>query len=134
MAKLKTHKALNKNVGYVYIVANKYIPFLVKIGKTDDPDRRLEELSRHEGVPGRYRKIFQEKVFNYHIAENELRKYFLQCLKADGYGEVTKEFFVVPSTQYAISRVRQIIKACKKSYKKEETRIDTTEHVRTNRL
>ena len=110
--------ATSENEGYVYIAANKYIPYLVKIGKAKDPNQRIDDLSRHEGVPGRFRLIFAEKVFNYHITESEIHKKFLTILKSDGYMEKTKEFYVVPSRGYAKQKVREIINACKKAYKK----------------
>ena len=115
---IKTEIATSENEGYVYIVANKYIPYLVKIGKAKDPKRRIDDLSRHEGVPGRFRIIFSEKVFNYHITESEIHKKFLTIIQADGYGEKSKEFYVVPSTDYAIHQVRRIVNVCKKAYKK----------------
>ena len=39
-------------------------------------------------------------------------------LSSDGYGQKTKEFFIVPSTEYAISAVRTIVKECFKIYGK----------------
>jgi hypothetical protein len=118
METLMSHKVLNRNEGYIYILANKYIPYLVKIGKSHNPDKRVKQLSQHAGVPGQFRIIFQNKVFNYHIVESELHIQFERVLKADGYGEKTKEFFVVPSAKYAIRHVTNIIRACKKAYKK----------------
>lgn len=41
--------------GYVYILTNRYVPDLVKIGYTDrDPDTRANELSNTTGVPGKW--------------------------------------------------------------------------------
>lgn len=36
---------------FVYILTNPTIPDLIKIGKTDDIERRLKDLSSHAGVP-----------------------------------------------------------------------------------
>jgi hypothetical protein len=120
MKKIESHKALAKNEGYIYIVANKYMPYLVKIGKAKDPKKRVEELSRHEGVPGKFNIIQMFKVFNYTIVETEIHKNFLILSHNDGYGEKTKEFYIVPSAEYAIHLVRRIIKACNKSFRKEK--------------
>jgi len=120
MANLKTHKVSRTNQGYIYILANKYIPYLVKIGKSNDPNKRADRLSKHEGVPGQFRVIYKNEVFNYHIVESELHHQFEMLLKVDGYGERTKEFFVVPSINYAINQVTRIIKVCKKAYKKKK--------------
>lgn len=41
--------------GYVYILTNRYVPDLVKIGYTDrDPGTRANELSNTTGVPGKW--------------------------------------------------------------------------------
>lgn len=41
--------------GYVYILKNRYVPSLVKIGYTDrDPSIRADELSNTTGVPGKW--------------------------------------------------------------------------------
>lgn len=41
--------------GYVYILTNRYVPDLVKIGYTDrDPSTRANELSNTTGVPGKW--------------------------------------------------------------------------------
>jgi len=41
--------------GYVYILTNRYVPDLVKIGYTDRvPDTRASELSNTTGVPGKW--------------------------------------------------------------------------------
>lgn len=54
--------------GYVYILANKYVPTLVKIGYTDrDPHVRAAELSGTTGVPGQW------AVKRYWLLENAFR-------------------------------------------------------------
>ena len=114
---MRQDRYARKNEGYVYILANKYIPYLVKIGKTEDIDRRLEEINNHEGVPGKFCCIFCEKVFNMHIVEREIHWQLKAKLEHDGYQVVkTKEFFVVPSDGYAIQTTKEIIATCKKNY------------------
>lgn len=40
--------------GYVYLMANLYMPGVYKIGKSINPKRRCRELSSGTGVPGKY--------------------------------------------------------------------------------
>lgn len=118
MAFNKTKLVSDENKGFIYILANPYIPNLVKIGKTTvDPGERAKQISNWEGVPGEFKVIYKEIVFNCHIIEQEVHQKIKIMLSSDGYGHKTKEFFVVPSTEYAISAVRTIIKKCCKIYK-----------------
>lgn len=36
---------------YIYIMSNPSMPGLLKVGRSDNPDRRSQELSAHTGVP-----------------------------------------------------------------------------------
>ena len=114
---MRQDRYARKNEGYVYILANKYIPYLVKIGRTDDLDRRIDEINKHAGVPGEFGYIFYEKVFDMIIVEREVHRHLIGKLKYDGYGGGKgKEIFVIPSTGYAIQATKKIIAECKKNY------------------
>jgi T5orf172 domain len=53
--------------GHVYILENKRIPTLVKVGKTNDLSRRLAELNSHAGMGGKW------EVAGYVIVEDMTR-------------------------------------------------------------
>jgi hypothetical protein len=59
--------------GYVYILTNKFVPNLVKIGKTTrNGDIRTKEVSSPTGVPGTYETAHKRWVVNCHVAEKEV--------------------------------------------------------------
>lgn len=62
--------------GYIYILVNKYIPDLIKLGKTDRaPATRAIELSCHTGVPGKWEVYQSWEVENpYQIEQRLFRK------------------------------------------------------------
>lgn len=61
---------------WIYILTNKTMPNLVKIGFTDKtPDKRAEQVSRGTGVPVKFSVAFAFKCFNAHALENEIHKY-----------------------------------------------------------
>jgi T5orf172 domain len=63
--------------GYVYILTNKHMPGLVKIGRTERcPTQRMAQLCRGAGVPGVFELAGFVEVDNPRAAENTLhRKY-----------------------------------------------------------
>jgi len=75
--------------GYVYILENKAMPGMWKIGctKRDDLNIRLKELFRHEGVPLPFDCVYAAKVKNYIkveiIIHNALEKDEAGSLSAD---------------------------------------------------
>jgi hypothetical protein len=61
---------------WVYVLANKTMPNLVKIGYTNrTPDKRAEQISRGTGVPIKFTVEFAFKCFNGEQLERELHKY-----------------------------------------------------------
>lgn len=116
-------------IGYIYIMSNKFMPGLVKVGKTDrSPDERAEELSRPEGVPGKFKIEYVRKtVLDYSlpyggvdlqiekIAHKQLgdsllntehfKEFFGEKIDEDNCDLEESEFFVVPSTKFVILNV-----------------------------
>lgn len=61
---------------WVYVLTNRTMPNLVKIGYTDKtPDKRAEQVSRGTGVPVKFNVEYAFKCFNAHALEIELHKY-----------------------------------------------------------
>jgi hypothetical protein len=61
---------------WVYILTNKTMPNLVKIGFTDKtPDKRAKQISRATGVPLEFSVEYAFKCFNAHALEIELHRY-----------------------------------------------------------
>lgn len=64
-----------KDKGYVYVLINKSMPGLVKIGVTyRDPSDRLQELSTHTGVPTPFNLTFEKWVSNCTLVEELTHK------------------------------------------------------------
>jgi hypothetical protein len=60
-------------VGYVYILTNKHVPKLVKVGFTArDPYTRADELSNVTGVPGKWKVFHSWELENAYDAEQEI--------------------------------------------------------------
>ncbi|GAB3933455.1 hypothetical protein GCM10027614_04380 [Micromonospora vulcania] len=56
--------------GVIYILANQYMPGLLKIGQTTrDPETRVREISRATGVPADFEIIYDEIVSDVDAAE-----------------------------------------------------------------
>ena len=63
---------------WVYVLTNKTMPNLVKIGFTDKtPDKRAEQVSRGTGVPVKFSVAYAFKCFNAHALENEIHKHLM---------------------------------------------------------
>jgi hypothetical protein len=61
---------------WIYILTNKTMPNLVKIGFTNKtPDKRAKQISRSTGVPLEFNVAYAFKCFNAHAFEGELHKY-----------------------------------------------------------
>lgn len=61
---------------WIYVLTNKTMPNLVKIGFTDKtPDKRAKQISRATGVPLEFNVEYAFKCFNSHALEIELHRY-----------------------------------------------------------
>jgi len=108
-------------VGYIYILSNEYMPGLVKIGKSIDPETRAEQLTTQkgsEGVPGHFnveyaRETALLKTYKNLTIEKVIHRNLRIKLRADGskdsHNLIDKEFFIVPSVKYAILFVEEQI-------------------------
>ena len=117
-------------VGYIYIATNKYMPSLVKIGKTERyPYDRVDELSSATGVPGKFiieytrktvidfpiystkSKSFIEKTIHKHLRDKLLDE---DVCVTENIELNNTEFFVVPSVKYAILFVDEYLDKLKR--------------------
>lgn len=88
--------------GYLYILANQYVPTLVKIGYTDrDPHVRAAELSGTTGVPGQW------AVRRYWLLENAFQ-WEQRIFAALSEHRETGEFFKL-SADIAIGRIEALL-------------------------
>jgi len=61
---------------WIYVLSNKTMPNLIKIGFTDKtPDKRAKQISRSTGVPLSFEVEYAFKCFNAHALEIEIHKY-----------------------------------------------------------
>jgi hypothetical protein len=80
---------------WIYILTNKTMPNLVKIGFTaDSPDKRAKQISRSTGVPLEFSVAYAFKCFNAHAFERELHQY----LKSHRINN-DREFFQITVTE-----------------------------------
>lgn len=64
-------------VEYVYVLVNKSIPGMVKIGMTTKtPDERAYEISSHTGVPTPWVPVFSFECYRSDLLEEEVHDYF----------------------------------------------------------
>lgn len=78
--------------GYVYILANQSMPGLLKVGRTNDIDRRIKELSQATGVPTPFVLVHEWMI----IDENSNETAAHEALSDY---RVEKEFFRLPMSQ-----------------------------------
>jgi len=67
---------MSESSGYIYVLTNKSMPGLVKIGKTIDVPKRIQHLSSKTSVPLPFKLYKAIKVDNRHIVENQFKDYF----------------------------------------------------------
>jgi hypothetical protein len=92
---------------WVYILANKTMPNLVKIGFTaKTPDKRAEQISRGTGVPVKFTVEYALKCFNGHALENEIHKN-LQAYRVNN----DREFF-----QISLDEAKRVVDSLGKRY------------------
>jgi hypothetical protein len=88
---------------YVYVLVNKSMPDMVKIGMTiRDVDNRAKEISGATGVPTPWIPIYSFKCFNSYKLEQELHKH-LDAVRVSG----NREMFYMHSKD-AIEIVNQL--------------------------
>jgi hypothetical protein len=88
---------------YVYILVNKSMPDMVKIGMTvRDVDERAKEISGATGVPTPWVPIFSFKCFNSYKLEQELHEH-LDAVRVAG----NREMFYIHSRD-AITTVKKL--------------------------
>lgn len=93
---------------WVYVLTNRTMPNLVKIGYTDKtPDKRAEQVSRGTGVPVKFNVEFAFKCFNAHALEIELHRY-LKNYRVNN----DREFF-----QISVSEAKEAILELGQRYK-----------------
>ena len=91
--------------GVIYILANRYMPGLLKIGQTTrDPETRAREISRATGVPAEFEIIYDEIVSDVDGAEAAIHAQ-LAALRVNK----LKEFFRI-DVRTAIKIVQQTCK------------------------
>jgi hypothetical protein len=62
---------------YVYVLVNKSVPGMVKIGMTTStPDERARQISAATGVPTPWMPVYSFKCFRSDLLESELHDYF----------------------------------------------------------
>ncbi|WP_435124898.1 GIY-YIG nuclease family protein [Micromonospora tulbaghiae] len=89
--------------GVIYILANQYMPGLLKIGQTTrDPETRAREISRATGVPGDFEIIYDEIVSDVDSAEAAIHAQ-LAALRVNR----PREFFRI-DIRAAIRAVQQV--------------------------
>ncbi len=79
--------------GIVYILSNPSLPGLVKIGQTDNLQRRLSQLF-NTSVPTPFKCVYAKKVLNYKEVERKLHK----GLNKDRINK-NREFFRIPEEE-----------------------------------
>ena len=62
--------------GTIYVISNPAMPDMVKIGKTDNLERRIKELSSPSGVPLAFECVVAKNVNNVDFAERKLHEAF----------------------------------------------------------
>lgn len=89
--------------GFVYVLANRLMPRIYKIGMTmRSPVARCEELSSPTGVPVPFDLIFYAEVEDPAQVEREIHSALV-----DVRVNPAREFFEFPLAQFAIDTVRQ---------------------------
>jgi hypothetical protein len=77
------------NFGFVYVLANEYMPNVYKIGCTErSPHTRAEELSKHTGVPAPFRILCYIEIDGFQEAEKALHQWMSEFRISD-----SREFF-----------------------------------------
>ncbi len=76
--------------GIIYVISNPAMPDMVKIGKTDNLERRIKELSSPSGIPLSFECVVAKNVKDVDFAEKKLHEAF-----ASRRINVKREFFKI---------------------------------------
>jgi hypothetical protein len=76
--------------GFVYVLSNPDIPGILKVGKSTDPIRRIDEL-RSPGVPSRHVVEFAVYCSDHHSAEVQAHRALAAHRVGDAYKGTTKQ-------------------------------------------
>jgi hypothetical protein len=91
--------------GYIYILSNRFMPSVYKIGKTrNDPEDRAKELSRHSGIPAPF--VVEFKGYVPDAVEAEI---IIHSSLSNHRVELDREFFKV-SLGNAIDLCKRVAK------------------------
>ncbi len=97
----------NSSAGYVYVLTNKAMPKLVKIGYTNkSPSERAAELSSTSGVPKKFEVAFSQRIYG------DAKQVEQACHAALTAKRSGKEFFSIP----VIEAKRTILKKYQELY------------------
>lgn len=99
--------------GYIYVATNPAHADIVKIGKSDSPAARLQQLSNHTGVPAPFRLLFSQRVYDYHRIERLIHRAFHEVRYSR-----SREFFRLRPGQ-AVIYVKMLIS----EYEREQDRL-----------
>lgn len=92
--------------GFIYVLINRAIPGIVKIGKTTQlPEKRAAELSTSTGVPLPYQVYYAVKVLDCHRAER-----FVHERLASVRDNFSREFFAI-SPEIAKALIDEVVAA-----------------------
>ena len=100
--------------GFVYLAANPHMHGLVKIGRTQNVEKRMMELSACTGVPGEFKAMFSMAVENPANVERQLHGLYSYCRV-----ESRQEFFKVDW-----QAVRATLLAMNVAYAENEVTVD----------
>ncbi len=100
--------------GYVYVLVNDATPGLVKIGSSEDPERRARELSGHTAVPTSFKVAHAEKLQQYwREAEQEVHRRLAAARVTSN-----REFFRI-APEDAIAVVRDVAQSFRERERRE---------------
>jgi predicted Zn-ribbon and HTH transcriptional regulator len=100
------------DVGYIYVLTNPAMPGLVKIGRTNDVNRRVRELSVASGVPN----AFVVESIQLTAAAAEVELLIHEALDAHRHNENREFFAIAPSV--AMSTVCRFVREPSTKYER----------------
>lgn len=89
--------------GHVYILTNKRVSGLVKIGRSNDPPRRVPEINGHAGVPGKWEIAGHVEASDMFVLEREVHRLLSAQRVSEGGGT---EFFECTADEAGAAIIR----------------------------